>query len=169
MKECFYCKSQVEQRATVCPFCTKEISKLHFIGQGLIGLILFIVIGYAAYLYLSFENYEASVETAKQKSQKETQDWYQKGETNKTIDLNLYNQIKLCSSYDEVKDLLGTDGSSTSDQDDKGIKSTTYEWRNQDSLISIGVTNNKVIFKEINTPTKVLAEPDFDKPNAVCN
>lgn len=169
MKECTYCKSQVNERASVCPYCTKNISQAHIIGQGIIGIILFAIIGYSFYLYSSFENYKTAIENAKHKSAQKLDAWYQKGNTSTVIDLNLYNKINLCSNYNEVKNLLGIEGSSTTDKDSNGIQSTTYEWRNGNSLLTIITTNGKVVAKVINAPEKVLAEPDFDKPNAICN
>lgn len=50
------------------------------------------------------------------------------------IDLEIYGQLKTGMTYDEVKEIIGSDGTLMTETDIGGVKSSMYMWRAEDGI-----------------------------------
>lgn len=112
MKKCKYCQSEIDKKAKVCPVCKRSLK-----GHGcLIAILVFIiVICGTVFGTLSFN---ASV-------QKEISGV---SEDSEYITLDEYNQIQAGMTYEQVVEIVGSEGNPTVQSDGAGTSYQMYTW-----------------------------------------
>lgn len=112
MKKCKYCQSEIDKKAKVCPVCKRSLK-----GHGcLIAILVFIiVICGTVFGTLSFN---ASV-------QKEISGV---SEDSEYITLDEYNQIQSGMTYEQVVEIVGSEGNPTVQSDGAGTSYQMYTW-----------------------------------------
>lgn len=132
---CKHCKSEIPKDAKVCPVCKRNIKG----GHGcLMSILIFIIIlcgGFAAAI-----NMNDSV----QKSVSGVTD------TSEYITLDEYNQINTGMSYEEVKAIVGSEGTVSSEAESNGYKIVIVTWYGNGtagSNANVTFTNDKVTAK----------------------
>lgn len=96
-KKCKFCKTEIDPKAKICPNC-KMVQKNHVGLYVFLCFIIFICIGVAAVLNTSntIDNNSAS-------------------KNSELITLEEFNQIQSGMTYEQVKEIIGSDGTLTSD------------------------------------------------------
>lgn len=126
MKKCKYCKSEIDEQAKICPNCRKK--QKSSAGRIILGIIIaFLGIGVLANISGNNENQD-----------------------NKCyITLEKFNKIENGMTYDQVKDIIGCDGTVNSETEVSNIKMTIYSWYGKDNISNANVTvqNGKIISK----------------------
>ena len=128
MKKCKYCQSEIDSKAKICPQCRKKqtnpiISALRvFLG------IIIIFIGIAV------------ITSAGNDSEKEEKCY---------ITLEEFNKIQNGMTYDQVKEIVGCDGTVNSESEVMGSKMTIYSWYGKDGIsnANVNIQDNKLINK----------------------
>lgn len=127
MKKCKYCKSEIDAKAKICPQCHKSQSnKLLKALRIVLGIIL-IVVGISVLVNNTSEENE-----------------------NKCyITLEEFNKIENGMTYDQVKDIVGCEGTVNSDTEIMGSKMTIYSWYGKDGIsnANVNIQDNKLINK----------------------
>ncbi len=126
MKKCKYCKSEIDEQAKICPNCRKK--QKSSAGRIILGIIIaFLGIGVLANISGNNENQD-----------------------NKCyITLEKFNKIENGMTYDQVKEIIGCDGTVNSETEVSNIKMTIYSWYGKDNISNANVTvqNGKIISK----------------------
>lgn len=126
MKKCKYCKSEIDEQAKICPNCRKK--QKSSVGRIILGIIIaFLGIGVLANISGNNENQD-----------------------NKCyITLEKFNKIENGMTYDQVKEIIGCDGTVNSETEVSNIKMTIYSWYGKDNISNANVTvqNGKIISK----------------------
>ena len=130
MKKCKYCQTEIDKKAKICPQCHKSqanplISALRiFLGI----IIVFIGIGVIANIGGGTED---------------------KDEDKCYITLDEFNKIENGMTYDQVKEIVGCDGTVNSDTEVMGSKMTIYSWYGKDGIsnANVNIQDNKLINK----------------------
>lgn len=126
MKKCKYCKSEIDSQAKICPNCRKK--QKSSAGRIILGIIItFLGIGVLANISGNNENQD-----------------------NKCyITLDQFNKIENGMTYNQVKDIVGCDGTVNSETEVSNIKMTIYSWYGKDNISNANVTvqNGKIISK----------------------
>lgn len=127
MKKCKYCKSEIDKKAKICPNCRKKQSNsLIRILCIIIGIIV-ICVGIS-----SLSN-----------------DVKDNNEDKCYISLEEFNKIETGMSYDDVKNIVGCEGTLNSETEVLDTKMAIYSWYGKDGIsnANVSVQNNKVISK----------------------
>ena len=126
MKKCKYCKSEIDEQAKICPNCRKR--QKSSAGRIILGIVIaFLGIGVLANISGNNENQD-----------------------NKCyITLEKFNKIENGMTYDQVKEIIGCDGTVNSETEVSNIKMTIYSWYGKDNISNANVTvqNGKIISK----------------------
>lgn len=111
-KKCKFCQTEIPKKAKVCPNCKRTL-KSH---GCLISILTFIIVfgGIVVMASKLNSNIQRSISGVSDKSE--------------YITLAEYNQIKSGMSYDEVKEIIGSEGSLTSSVTFNGITIQIYTW-----------------------------------------
>ena len=112
MKKCKYCQSEIDEKAKICPNCRKK-QKPH--------IIRWIILAVCSLLIVSCFFGEESI---------------QKDENEKCYaTLEKFNQIENGMTYQEVKNIIGCDGTLSSDVgDEESYNLKTYYWYGKDNI-----------------------------------
>lgn len=134
LKRCKYCRSDIPKKAKVCPVCKRPL-KAH---GCLVSLLLFFIIGFGAFGFtmLTNDSIQRSVSGVSDSSEYITKDEY--------------NQIEEGMSYDEVKDIIGSEGELSSTSSVGGYSMSIYTWYGNGSAgsnASVTFTNDAVTGK----------------------
>lgn len=126
MKKCKYCQTEINSKAKICPQCHKNQTNP---AIRVIGIII-IIIGIIAIV-------SGMGDTDSSKEDK----CY--------ITLAEFNEIKNGMTYEQVKDIVGCDGTVNSDTEVMGSKMTIYSWYGKDGIsnANVNIQNGKLINK----------------------
>lgn len=130
MKKCKYCQTEIDKKAKVCPQCHKDqtspLTKALRIVLGV--MIVFIGIG----VILSSGDDSSS-----------------KDEDKCYITLEEFNKIENGMTYEQVKEIVGCEGTVNSDTEVMGSKMTIYSWYGKDGIsnANVSIQDNKLINK----------------------
>ena len=126
MKKCKYCQTEINSKAKICPHCHKKQTNP---AIRVIGIII-IIIGIIAIV-------SGMGDTDSSKEDK----CY--------ITLAEFNEIKNGMTYEQVKDIVGCDGTVNSDTEVMGSKMTIYSWYGKDGIsnANVNIQNGKLINK----------------------
>ena len=117
MKKCRYCKSEIDSKAKICPQCGK--SQKNPVAKAL-GVILGIIIIIAGLSALASDL---------------------GGDEDKCyITLDEFNKIENGMTYEQVKEIVGCDGTVNSDTEVYGTKMTIYSWYGKNGIANANVT-----------------------------
>lgn len=133
-KKCKYCLTEIPKKAKVCPNCKRTL-KSHGCLISVLIFIIFLCGGIAMAINLS-TGIQRSVSGVSNESEYITKDEY--------------NQIKTGMSYDEVKQIVGSEGSLSSTVSMNGITVEIYTWYGNGpagSNANVTFTNNAVTGK----------------------
>lgn len=126
MKKCRYCKTEIDSKAKICPQCHKKQSNplVRYLGLAII------IVGIIAI----FSSVGGS-------SDEDGSKCY--------ITLEEFNRIENGMTYEEVKEIVGCDGTVNSDTEVMGTKMTIYSWYGKDGIsnANVNIQNNKLINK----------------------
>lgn len=133
-KICKFCQTEIPKKAKVCPNCKRSLN-----SHGcLIGVLAFLVVmggGAAATINLN-SGIQKSISGVSNDSEYITKDEF--------------NQIDSGMTYDEVKEIVGSDGTLTSSTSMNGITIEIYTWYGDGmagSNANVTFTNNSVTGK----------------------
>ena len=115
MKKCRFCQTDIPKSAKVCPNCKRALK-----GSGCLFGILAVVflIGIIIVGILVFVGQNDFI----QKSVSGVSD------DSEYITMDEYNQIETGMSYEEIKEIVGSDGEITSQAESNGIKIVIITW-----------------------------------------
>lgn len=122
MKKCKYCQSEIDERAKVCPNCHRDLRNYflkHKVFTVIIGLILLGMITSNMILKSNPNTSETSF-TDNNSVNKNTE----------LITLSEFNQIETGMTYEQVKEIVGSEGTLTSDVSigDERYHTKIYTW-----------------------------------------
>lgn len=129
MKRCRYCQTEIDKKAKICPQCRKNQSgPLASVFRAFFGVII-VLIGISVII-----NAVSNVGEDKDKCY---------------ISLDEFNRIKNGMSYDQVKEIVGCEGTVNSDTEIMGSKMTIYSWYGKDGIsnANINIQDGKLINK----------------------
>ena len=134
MKKCKYCQTEIDSKARVCPNCHRTLK-----GRGCLIVILTIIIVFGGGIVMTI-----SMNDFTQKSVS--------GVSNKSeyITMEEYNQIENGMTYEEVKEIVGSNGEVSSTVSMNGTTVTIYTWYGNGvagSNANVTFTNNEVTGK----------------------
>lgn len=134
-KICKYCKTKIDKKAKICPNCrkTQNFSIFRVIAGVVIGL--FIIIYIESYYFSSIParmNYT-----------------YTSSSSDDYISLSEFNEIENGMSYEEVKEIVGSEGTIMSETNIGNTNTIIYYWYGKDGVSNANFTfsNNKLINK----------------------
>ena len=122
-KKCKYCKSKIENDAKICPYCKKNQKMPTLVIVALIiSIIAIIVVNSNNELYSNENCY---------------------------ISLSDFNQIKNDMTYEQVKNIIGCNGTVMSESEILDIHTIIYYWYGYDGISNANFTfsNDKLINK----------------------
>lgn len=135
MKQCKFCKSEIDSKAKVCPVCKRTQKKSH---GCLISILVFIIIfcgGIAMAINMN-DFVQKSVSGVKNNSE--------------YITLEEYDKIKTGMTYEDVVELVGSKGTISSQSEMNGYKIMIVIWYGDGmagSNANVTFTNNEVTGK----------------------
>lgn len=113
MKKCKYCKTEIDSKAKICPSCRK--SQANPVLRGImIALGVMIVIGGISALGNDLSGEEKNI--------------------SKYITLEEFNKIETGMTYDQVKEIIGSEGTVNSDTSYGGQRMIIYSWYGSDEI-----------------------------------
>ncbi len=136
-KKCKYCQTDIPKKAKVCPNCRRTL-KSHGCLIALLSFFVFVCIGMAVISGAFGQN------KFMQKAISGTSD------ESEYITMEEYNLIDTGMSYDEVKEIVGSDGEVSSQVESNGIKIVIITWYGNGlagSNANVTFTNNEVTAK----------------------
>ena len=126
MKKCKYCQSEIDMRAKICPQCHKSQASPFLTALRIIlgVFVAFIGIGFIV-----------------GNDKKDDDKCY--------ITLEEFNKIQNGMTYDQVKEIVGCEGTVNSDTEVMGSKMTIYSWygKNGISNANVSIQDNKLVNK----------------------
>lgn len=134
-KKCKFCQSEIDSKATICPVCKRSQKKNH---GCLLGIMIFLIIT-ASTIAITF-NMNSSI----QKSVSGVDD------SSEYITLEEYNKIDTGMTYEEVKEIVGSAGTISSQVESGGYKIIIVTWYGNGvpgSNANVTFTNNSVTAK----------------------
>lgn len=129
MKKCRYCQTEIDKKAKICPQCHKsQSSPIASVFRVFLGVII-ALIGIGVFI-----NAESNVEDDEDKCY---------------ISLDEFNRIENGMSYDQVKEIVGCEGTVNSDTEIMGSKMTIYSWYGKDGIsnANVNIQDGKLINK----------------------
>ncbi len=145
-KPCKHCKLMIPKSAKVCPYCRKK-QKHTALG---IMLLVFGLIGLSVSCSRMLGDSETITNASIQNQAKVTESLNSENSIdNGYATLDKFNQIETNMAYEEVVDIMGSEGTIMSESEVMGIKSTMYYWYAENGIanMNIMVQNNKVVSK----------------------
>ena len=137
MKKCKYCQTEIDKKAKICPHCHKKQTNIFIrILQVFLGfMVVCIGIGVVA----SSGNSSNSKNSDNTTSDKE--ECY--------ITLEEFNQIESGMTYEQVRDIVGCEGTVNSDTEVMDSKMTIYSWYGKDGIsnANVNIQDGKLINK----------------------
>lgn len=129
MKKCKYCKTEIDKDAKICPNCKKKQSSFSK-KLGIVLGIFIVIIGIVA-----FSN------GSNNKDNDDDNKCY--------ITLDKFNKIQSGMSYNQVKEIVGCEGTVVSESEYMGTKMTIYSWYGKDGIsnANINIENDKLLNK----------------------
>lgn len=131
MKKCKYCQTEIDEKAKICPNCKKKQHKFPVWLRILIGIII-VIIGIAL-LSNDIDNNDNS----------------DKNDNSNYVTLEKFNQIENGMTYDEVKQIIGSDGTLSTEAGSGEYNTKIYYWYGEDNIsnATISFTNDQVTAK----------------------
>lgn len=126
MKNCKDCGKEVSKSAKTCPNCGRRLKKFGILRVLLGIFVIFVAMGILASLGSETEDSDKCY-----------------------ISLAEFNKIENGMSYDQVKEIVGCEGTVNSDTQVMDTKMTIYSWYGKDGISNANVTieNDKLINK----------------------
>ena len=126
MKKCKYCQSEIDKKAKICPNCRKRVKTSAF--TWFITILLIVV-------------FISSLTSGSDNEEKQDIDKY--------ITLSEFNQIENGMSYEQVKEIIGSEGTVMSETNVGDAHSIIYYWYGKDEIsnANFSFTNNELINK----------------------
>jgi len=126
MKKCRYCQTEIDIKAKICPQCRKNQTNPVFRTIGIIMIIIGIM---------------ALVSSLSDLGNADENECY--------ITLAEFNEIQSGMTYDQVKEIVGCDGTVNSDTEVMGSKMTIYSWYGENGIsnANVNIQNGKLINK----------------------
>lgn len=134
-KNCKFCQMEIPKKATVCPNCRRSLKRSH-------GCLLSLLIG--LFIVFGWIGFAMNLDMGVQRSISGTKD------DSEYITAEEYGEIKSGMSYEEVKEIIGSDGSLSSESTGNSIKIQIYTWYGNGaagSNANVTFTNDKVTGK----------------------
>lgn len=133
-KMCKYCRAEIPKKAKVCPNCKRTL-KSHGCLMSILIFIIIVCGGLAMTINMN-NSIQKSVSGVSDESE--------------YITMSEYNQIQEGMSYDEVKEIIGSDGELTSTSSMGGYTISIYTWYGNGaagSNANVTFTNDEVTGK----------------------
>ena len=132
-KKCKYCQTEIPKKAKVCPNC-KQTLKSHGCLVGILIFLILIAVGIVVAVNMN-DAVQQSISGVSSNSE--------------YITMEEYNQIQTGMSYDEVKNIVGSEGELSSTSTVAGYTISIYTWYGNDLGANANVTfeNDQVIGK----------------------
>lgn len=134
-KQCKFCKSEIDIKATVCPVCKRGQKKGHGCLLTILIFIIFICGGIAVAINMG-DSIQQSVSGVKNASE--------------YITLEEYNKIETGMTYEQVVEIVGSNGTVSSQVEANGYKIVIITWYGNGvagSNANVTFTNNAVTGK----------------------
>ena len=130
MKKCKYCQTEIDKKAKICPQCHKSQANPFLTALRIILGIFIVFIGIGVIASIGSDSEE-------------------KDEDKCYITLEEFNKIENGMTYDQVKDIVGCEGTVNSDTEVMGSKTTIYSWYGKDGIsnANVNIQDNKLINK----------------------
>lgn len=130
MKKCVRCQTEMKQTQLICPNCKKYQHPI----IGIFGVLIIILSITAWFNSLQELTNSSSLSNDDEKCY---------------ISLKEFNEIQTGMSYDEIKNIVGCEGTINSQTEYMEIKMTIYSWYGKDGISNANVTiqNDKLINK----------------------
>ncbi len=133
MKKCKACGKDIAKSAKICPGCGKsQKTVLGSLARIILGLFL-IFVGIGVVVILNDEDSS-----------------FNSSDSDKCyITLAEFNEIKTGMSYEEVKNIVGCEGTVVSDTEVMGTKMTIYSWYGKDGIsnANVNINNGELVNK----------------------
>lgn len=128
MKECKYCKSEIDKKAKICPHCRKKQTNSFIKGLSIFIGIILIICGISAI-------------TGGNSNTTDEESCY--------ITLEKFNQIENEMTYDEVSNIIGCDGTLSTESGSGDYSIKIYYWyaKNGISNGTFSFTNDRLTAK----------------------
>ncbi len=129
MKKCINCKAEIDTKIKICPNCERKQPN-YYEKEISIFLILLIIVSFILIGILESQNSGGS-------------------ENKCYISIEEFNEIKTGMTYEEVKNIVGCDGTVNSETELMGSKMTIYSWYGKDGIsnANINIQDDKLINK----------------------
>lgn len=112
-KKCKFCQSEIDAKARVCPVCKRPLKNGHGCLIGLLAFIIIACVGVAAAVNLN-DNTQKAISGVEDPSE--------------YITLDEYNKIDTGMTYDEVREIVGSDGTVSSQVEMNGYNVVIITW-----------------------------------------
>ncbi len=148
-KPCKFCQSEIPVKATVCPICKRTLKKKHT-ALGIICTILGIFI-FVGVISAMSSGSDSNSEPASSTQEVSADDTANENETKNEewISADEYGQIENGMSYEQVKEIVGSEGEEVSTVTVGDMTTTIYMWYGKDHISNANVTfqNDAVMAK----------------------
>ena len=143
MKKCRYCQTEIDAKTKICPHCRKKQGSGSLKIIAIIFVILFIGVGCSSLLNDTSNLDSNNSDNNSTSSNNSTEE----NECYATLDI--FNSIQNGMTYDEVKSLVGCDGTLSTESSYGDSSMQIYYWyaENGISNMTISFTNNEVSAK----------------------
>lgn len=130
MKKCKYCQTEINKKAKICPQCHKNQANPFFITLRIILGIIIVLIGIGGIVGAGSDSKENDEDEC-------------------YITLEEFNKIENGMTYDQVKNIVGCEGTVNSDTEVENFKMTVYSWYGKDRISNaiVDIENNKLVNK----------------------
>ncbi len=129
MKKCINCKAEMDTKIKICPNCGKKQSNYY---EKEISIFLILLIS-VCFILIGISEIQNNGDS----------------ENKCYISMEEFNEIKTGMTYEEVKNIVGCDGTVYSETELIGSKMTIYSWYGKDGISNANVTiqDDKLINK----------------------
>ena len=140
-KKCKHCQSDIPKKASVCPVCRKK--------QKHTGLGIFLLIIGLLMVSCSYGSMQNDSDSANQSLSNVQNSEAIESLNDEYITLEEFNQIKTGMSYEEVVEIVGSEGTVMSEASVMDSTTTIYSWYADNGIANANVTisDGKVMAK----------------------
>lgn len=134
-KQCKFCKSDIDSQAKVCPVCKRALKRRHGCLISILAFLVIVCVGVAISMNLN-SSIQQSISGVSDESE--------------YITLDEYNQINTGMTYEDVKKIVGSEGTVSSQVESGGYKIVIITWYGNGtagSNANVTFTNNSVTGK----------------------
>lgn len=112
-KKCKFCQSEIDSKAKVCPVCKRALKGRHGCLMTILIFLILVCGGFAISMNMN-SSLQKSVSGVNDESE--------------YITLDEYNKIDTGMTYDEVKEIVGSEGTVSSQVESNGYKIVIITW-----------------------------------------